>query len=72
MNNDCNKLINNFIGSKIFLNLLNLSNPEIHSPTIENPAFGTFSISILPFAPTNKNFIFGKLVFSPLAMDKAG
>ena len=44
----------------------------IQSPLIENPSLGTFSISILFFAPTNKILEFRFISFIALAIAKAG
>src|SRR5690606_9990196 len=50
-----NKLLMTFTGNKAFLTVSRRCKPLIQSPSILNPAAGTFSISIRPFAPTNKN-----------------
>ena len=46
--------------------------PATGSPIILNPAAGTFSISILPSAPTNSISLCGFASFSLCAIDRAG
>ena len=53
--NECIRLNMILNGNNMFENKLNfLWNPEIQSPIILYPFWGTFFISILFFAPTNK------------------
>ena len=59
-------------GSLKLLNKFPLSNPAMFNPTILYPACGTFSISIFPFAPMNKNSAFGNLFLISSAMATAG
>ena len=67
-----NKLEINLNGKPMFFNKLPLSNPAIFKPTILKPACGTFSISIFPFAPMNKNSASGNLFLISSAMAIAG
>ena len=57
--------------SNIFYQRTSL-NPDISNPFILYPACGTFSISIFPFAPTNKISISGSVFFKAFAIAIAG
>lgn len=56
----------------MFLGEAERLSPSMGSPTISKPSLGTFSISILPMAPTKRNWAPGNLIFSALAMATAG
>ena len=56
----------------IFLGDAERLSPSIGSPMISKPSLGTFSISILPMAPKNRNWAPGNFIFSALAMATAG
>lgn len=56
----------------IFLGDAERLSPSMGSPKISKPSLGTFSISILLMAPTNRNRAPGNFIFSALAMATAG
>ena len=61
-----------FSNTIIFLGEAERLSPSMGRPMISKPSLGTFSISILPMAPTKRNWAPGNLIFSALAMATAG
>ena len=59
-------------GKLILAKRFPLSNPAMFNPSILKPACGTFSISIFPLAPMNKNSASGKRFCISCAMATAG
>src|SRR5579875_386647 len=68
----CKKLFTSLKGKPIFFIKELLLKPAISIPFISYPACGTFSISILPTAPTNNISLAGFIFFNALAMAMAG
>ena len=66
------KLLINLRGNDKLSRLNSRLIPAIGNPIIMNPAAGTFSISILPSAPTNNISISLFTAFNALAMAMAG
>ena len=65
-------LFNTLAGSEIFFIILEREIPLISRPSILYPAAGTFSISILPIAPTNNISVPGLICSTARAMAMAG